>query len=51
MCGRYASATPPDQLARFFGAASLVGTPGDPDERFVCNYNVEPTQGVFTVYE
>ena len=51
MCGRYVSVTPPDQLARFFGAESLVGMPGDPDERYVGNYNVAPTQGVFTVYE
>ena len=51
MCGRYVSATPPDQLARFFGAASLMGMPGNPDERYVGNYNVAPTQGVFTVYE
>ena len=49
MCGRYVSATLPIS-SPVFGAAS-PGTPGDPDERFVCNYNVAPTQGVFTVYE
>ena len=26
-------------------------TPGNPEERYVGNYNVAPTQGVFTVYE
>ncbi|MEC8687678.1 MAG: SOS response-associated peptidase, partial [Actinomycetota bacterium] len=51
MCGRYVSATPPDQLARFFDATSLVGMPGNPDERYVGNYNVAPTQGVLAVYE
>ena len=49
MCGRYVSATPPDQLAQYFGAESLVEPPEDPET--FGNYNVAPTQGVFTVYE
>ena len=52
MCGRYVSATPPDQLARYFGAESVVKARKSPDsEEFVGNFNVAPTQGVFTVYE
>ena len=51
MCGRYVSATPPDQLARYFGAESVVEARKSPDsEEFVGNFNVAPTQGVFTVY-
>ena len=49
MCGRYVSATPPDQLAQYFGAESLV-EPADEAEK-EANYNVAPTQGVYTVYE
>lgn len=49
MCGRYVSATPPDQLAQYFGAESLVEPPEDPET--FGNFNVAPTQGVFTVYE
>lgn len=49
MCGRYVSATPPDQLAQYFGAESLVESPEDLDTSG--NYNVAPTTGVFTVYE
>lgn len=45
MCGRYVSSTPPDELARYFGAAlgaeRLVG----PD------HNVAPTRKVLTVLE
>ncbi|MEZ5244005.1 MAG: SOS response-associated peptidase [Acidimicrobiales bacterium] len=47
MCGRFASTTPPDQLAKYFGA-ELV------EERFeegAGNFNVAPTQSVFTVVE
>ena len=52
MCGRYVSATPPDQLARYFGAESVVEARKSSDsEEFVGNFNVAPTQGVFTVYE
>ena len=46
MCGRFVSSTPPDQLAKYFGAE----TPAT--EGFVeANHNVAPTQAVFTVYE
>ncbi len=47
MCGRFVSATPPDQLAKYFGAEmaseTLIERPA--------NFNVAPTQGVYTVYE
>ena len=49
MCGRYVSATPPDQLAQYFGAESMVEPPEDLES--FGNYNVAPTQGVYTVYE
>lgn len=51
MCGRYVSATPPDQLAQYFGAESMVEPPDDGDDKQAANYNVAPTQGVYTVYE
>ena len=51
MCGRYVSATPPDQLAQYFGAESMVEPPEDGDDKQAANYNVAPTQGVYTVYE
>ena len=46
MCGRFVSSTPPDQLAKYFGAQA----PND-EELVEANYNVAPTQGVYTVYE
>lgn len=49
MCGRFVSATPPDQLARYFGAESMVEAPEGPES--FGNYNVAPTQGVHTIYE
>jgi putative SOS response-associated peptidase YedK len=46
MCGRFVSSTPPDQLARYFGAEA------PPAERLQeANYNVAPTQAIYTVYE
>lgn len=51
MCGRFVSATPPDQLARYFGAESMVDAVHDGDDEPTANYNVAPTQGIFTVYE
>ena len=51
MCGRYVSATPPDQLARYFGAELMVEPPEEGDDKQAANYNVAPTQGVYTVYE
>lgn len=47
MCGRFASTTPPDQLAKYFGAEPAEALLEDAD----ANYNVAPTQGVYTVYE
>lgn len=44
MCGRFVSSSPPDELARYFGA-----TP--PTEALDPNYNVAPTNDVFAVYE
>ena len=46
MCGRFVSSTPPDQLARYFGAEAPP-----PEQYLEENYNVAPTQAVYTVYE
>jgi len=56
MCGRYVSATPPDQLAQYFGAESMLASDGgSADEQtgraWTANYNVAPTHAVYTVYE
>ncbi len=57
MCGRFVSATPPSQLARYFGAvlgsdaigSDAIGSGGvGPDGG---NFNVAPTQPVWVVYE
>ncbi len=49
MCGRFASTTPPDKLAAYFGAeAAIVGDEGDQDG-FGPDYNVAPTRDVATV--
>ncbi len=47
MCGRFVSATPPDQVAAYFGAQppSEGATSGEWD----ANYNVAPTTGVYVV--
>ena len=46
MCGRYVSATPPDEVAKYFGA--LV----PPSEHTLSpNHNVAPTQTVYAVRE
>ena len=45
MCGRYVSATPPDQIAAYFGADALGETLAEP------SYNVAPTTQVPVVYE
>jgi len=47
MCGRFATTTPPDQLAKYFGAEATEQLL----EGAEANYNVAPTQGVYTVYE
>ena len=42
MCGRYVSASPPDELARYFGAA-------EPEVALEQNFNVAPTSEVYVV--
>ena len=42
MCGRFASTTPPDKLAAYFGAEA----PAEPDEETSPDYNVAPTRDV-----
>ena len=44
MCGRFVSASPPEEIAAYF-AADAVG------ERLEPNYNVAPTLDVYVVYE
>jgi putative SOS response-associated peptidase YedK len=51
MCGRFASTTPPDQLAKYFGAEAAVEVLEGGDDPPAANFNVAPTQGVYTVYE
>src|SRR3954447_5652430 len=43
MCGRFVSASPPDQIARYFDAVDDTGGEHEP------NYNVAPTTDVFAV--
>ena len=42
MCGRYVSATPPDQIAAYFGAEA-------PEALLEPSYNVAPTKDVYAV--
>lgn len=42
MCGRFVSATPPDQIARYFDAEA-------PEQALEASYNVAPTNDVYTV--
>ena len=42
MCGRYVSATPPDQIAAYFEAAA-------PEALLEPSYNVAPTKDVYAV--
>ena len=42
MCGRYVSATPPDQIAAYFDAAA-------PEAVLEPSYNVAPTKDVYAV--
>ncbi len=47
VCGRFVSTSPPDEIARYFGAEvdeRLVGPQGP-------NYNVAPTQDIYAVLE
>jgi putative SOS response-associated peptidase YedK len=46
MCGRFVSTTPPDVLAKYFGAE----TPG-PEYVVEPSHNVAPTQSIYAVYE
>ena len=46
MCGRYVSATPPDELAKYFGALAPP-----PAHALSPNHNVAPTQTVYAVRE
>jgi putative SOS response-associated peptidase YedK len=50
MCGRYVSATPPDQVAAYFGAMASESLT-DPDEPLDPSYNVAPTNDVLVVVE
>ena len=43
MCGRFVSASPPDQIARYFDAVD------DGEHASEANYNVAPTQDVYAV--
>src|SRR5687768_1490478 len=45
MCGRFVSATPPDQIAQYFGATETSETVLEP------NFNVAPTTDIYTVLE
>lgn len=45
MCGRFVSATPPDQIATYFGVQESSETLLEP------NYNVAPTTDIYTVLE
>jgi putative SOS response-associated peptidase YedK len=42
MCGRFVSASPPDELARYFGAQQ-------PDHELEANFNVAPTDEIYVV--
>lgn len=42
MCGRFVSASPPDELARYFGAQQ-------PDQELEPNFNVAPTSSIYVV--
>jgi len=51
MCGRFTSSTPPDQLAKYFGAEAPREELLEESRERGGNFNVAPTQGVYTVYE
>jgi putative SOS response-associated peptidase YedK len=46
MCGRFVSASPPDEIARYFDAA-----PAPAEQVLEPNYNVAPTNDVYAVLE
>ncbi len=43
MCGRFVSATPPDQIARYFDAVDDTAEAAEP------NFNVAPTTDIYVV--
>lgn len=45
MCGRFVSASPPDELARYFGAEQVTG------EALAPSFNVAPTRDIYVVVE
>ena len=45
MCGRFASTSPPDALASYFGAEA----PAEPDDEPTPDYNVAPTRDVASI--
>ena len=45
MCGRFASTSPPDVIASYFGAEA----PADADEEVAPDYNVAPTRDVASI--
>ena len=45
VCGRFVSAAPPDELARYFDVQQVTETVLDP------SYNVAPTDDVYVVLE
>ena len=51
MCGRFTSSTPPDQLAKYFGAHAPAEELIEAAKDRGGNFNVAPTQGVYTIYE
>jgi len=51
VCGRYVSASAPDQIAAYFDVETLGETLIDPDEKPEANYNVAPTTQVPVVHE
>jgi putative SOS response-associated peptidase YedK len=53
VCGRFVSSSPPDELARYFGAApSAEAAPvADGQDRFEPNFNVAPSTDVLAVSE
>ena len=51
MCGRFTSSTPPGQLAKYFGAHAPTEELIEAAKDRGGNFNVAPTQGVYTIYE
>jgi putative SOS response-associated peptidase YedK len=49
MCGRFVSASPPDEIARYFDAVPDTAVVEGSDSQRGANYNVAPTTDVFAV--